>query len=584
MVDQQVIETGTGLGELMPRGCARKILDRLFVILLAAVLAGCTAEPPGHGSADLVFRGGAVYTLDPEQPWARAVAVSDGRIAYVGDDSGVADWIGEGTEVIELGDGMLLPGFHDSHMHPMAAGARYLACPLNVLDWPDEVLVTLAQCAAGLDDGQWLRATGLNQEVLDGAGPGVGLLDLVSAGHPAMVSSRYGAVVWLNSEALRLAGIDANTPDPPDGEIVRDATGAASGILRGGAVGLAWQLASDYSEKELRLGLKRASRFANSLGITSSNEASASAAQWRAYRAAERAGEMTLRVNASLKWDPALGPEQLQELATMRDASDGPWFSADSVKLFLDGSAVGRASVLEPYAGTEDNGQSNYGDKLTALVTRLDQAGFQLHMHAYGDRAVRDGLDAVAAAIETNPPRDRRHQLAHVALIDPEDLPRFAELGVTADIQPLWSWLDEERQAECESFGPERCARFLAFRDLFDSGAPVVAGSDWISASMDPLYGIQIAITRRSPDGSGPAWNPEQRVTLREMLEAYTIAGARLYGQDKNTGSIEVGKAADLVVLERNLFEVEPMEIQEVDVLLTLLAGEVVYRFGADIY
>jgi len=567
----------------MPRGFPGNIQYKLVPICFALFVAACTDQPTGYEPADLVFRGGAVYTLDPGRPWASAVAVDHGKIVYVGDESGVAPWISEGTEVIDLGAGMLMPGFHDSHMHPMAAGAGHLLCSLEGLTWPQGVLSEISECVAKLSECEWLRPSGLDSAVLEGLGPGTALLDSVSAGHPVLVVPTLDTDYWLNSEALREAGIDAATPQPASGEIVFDPdTGEPTGVLRGAAVDRAWTMASRFSEEALREGLRKASRLANSLGIISANEAAATPEHWAAYRAAEQAGEMTLRVNASLRWDPKLGMDQLEAMEKMRIAADGSRFRADSIKLFVDGSGEGTASLLKPYVGTEYYGISNFGDRLPAIVSRLDANGFDIHMHAYGDRAVRDGLDAIAAAMQANSPWDRRHQLAHIALIDPADLPRFADLRVTADIQPLWAWLNDERRRECESFGPDRCARFLAFRDLFDSGARVVAGSDWISLSLSPLYGIQVAVTRRPPDASGPAWNPDQRLTLEEMLKAYTIDGAWLYGQEAVTGSIEVGKAADLIVLERNLFEVDPMHLRDVKVMLTLLEGEVVYEFAPD--
>lgn len=563
----------------MPRGCPSKMIHTLVSIWLALGAGPAAAGHSAGQPADLVLRGGAVYTVDKERPWARAVAVAGGRIVYVGDDCGAAAWIGDGTQVIDLGDGMLMPGFHDAHMHPMAAGTTYLRCPLEGLAWPEEVLAKLSQCADRLEQGEWLRATGLSPEVLQGQGPGTALLDSVSANHAAFISTKYNRAAWLNTRALRAAGIDASSPDPSGGEIVRDPeSGEPTGVLRGAAVNAVWSLASVYPEAALREGLRLASQLANSLGITSASEASTYPAHWAAYRAAEQAGEMTLRVNASLRWDETAGVEQLQAMTRMRAEANGPRFRADSVKFFLDGDGDGDgASLLEPYAGTESFGRSNYGDELAGLVELVDAAGFNIHMHAFGDRAVRDGLDAIAHAIEVNPPRERRHQLAHIALIHPDDLPRFAKLGVTADIQPLWAWWNDEVRQECEAFGALRCARMLPFRDLFDSGARVVAGSDWISQSMNPLYGIQVAVTRRPPDGGGTAWNPDQRVTLDEMLKAYTLDGAWQAGQEALTGSIEVGKAADLIVLERNLFEVDPMRLKDVKVLLTLLEGEVVY-------
>jgi hypothetical protein len=332
---------------------------------------------------------------------------------------------------------------------------------------------------------------------------------------------------------------------------------------------------------ELREALRLASAMANGFGVTSVNEANVLPELWAAYREAERLGELTLRVQASQTWRFDQGMDQLDGIMQRRDQAGGPRFRADAVKLYLDGDALyGTASLLEPYAGSaDDTGKEKVGpEELDAVVARLDEAGFQAHMHAFGDRAVRMGLDAIEHAMAANGPRDRRHHLAHVTLVHPDDLPRFAGLGVVADFQPLWAYLNAEREDEIEALGAERGRRMMAMNSMFASGARVVAGSDWISESMNPLYAIQIALTRRPPDGSGPVWIPEERVTLAQMLEAYTINGAWLARQEHETGSIEVGKAADLVVLERNLFEVEPMQLQYVKVLLTLLEGKPVYR------
>lgn len=563
------------------RGALPNNLRFILMASCAATSAACAPEPPLTDHADLVFRGGAVYTMDAARPWATAVVVDEGRIVYVGDDEAAGAWIGEETEIVEIEDGMLMPGFIDSHMHPMAAGARYLQCPLEQLAWPDEVLATLKSCADALAEGAWLRASGLDSGLLEGEGPGIETLDAVTGDHPALITANLGDPIWLNSAALVLAGIDPASSEPQIEGIVRDATtGAPTGVFHGEAIDLVWPLSSHYSEEELRQGLRRASRLANGFGITTVNEASARAEHWSAYRAADAAGEMTLRVNISMRWDPAAGEEQIRSMLALLAEPEGQRTRFDSIKLFLDGSGEKTASVLEPYPDSEHHGHSYFGGDLDRIVQRLDASGFNLHLHAYGDRAVRDGLDAIARAMEASPPRERRHRLSHVALVHPDDLPHFSQLGVTADIQPQWAWMSAERQLECESLGKKRCRHLLAFRDLFDSGARVVAGSDWPSESMNPLYAIQVAITRRPPDGDGPSWNPEQRVTLEEMLRAYTIDGARLTGQADLTGSIEVGKSADLVFLQRNLFAIDPMAIRAVPVLQTLLEGRVVYIYA----
>lgn len=556
----------------MPGTCRH---PRLTQFLVAAACGAFFAA----AEADWVFLDGAVYTANDRQPWASAVAVREGRIAYVGDDADAARAAAPGARQVSLAGRMLMPGFVDSHMHPMAAGTRFLRCQLYDLTWPEAVLEKLRECAMGLPAGAWLRAVGLDEALLEGARPGLALLDDIAGDHPAVVTPHFANSVWVNSRALALAGIDASTPDPESGKIERGDQGEPTGVLRGEAVSPVWRMASEYTEMEFRDGLRQASALANSFGITTFSEAKALPRHWRALRAAEAAGELTLRINAALAWDEERGDEQLSGLLRMRGESVGTLLRATSVKLTVDGSGFGQgASVLDPYVTSGGIGELTFGDGLTPLVAKLDAAGFDVHLHALGSGAVRAGLDAIERAVRLNPPRPRRHHLAHIALIHPDDLPRFAALGVAADIQPLWAWLDERNREATRVLGPERAARLLPFRELFDSGAQVVAGSDWISDSMSPLYGIQVALTRRPPDGSGPAWLPEQRVTLEEMLRAYTLNGAIAAGLGDETGSIEVGKTADLIVLERDLFEVDPMELQDVKVLLTQLQGREVYR------
>jgi predicted amidohydrolase YtcJ len=542
--------------------------------LLAGDLAAAPAEP-----GEWLFINGGVYTVDRDRPWAEAVVVRDGRIVFVGDNAEASARAGADTRVVDLAGRLLLPGFHDSHVHPMGAGTRFLRCQLAGLEWPDAVLRKVADCAADLDDGDWLRAEGLPDAALQDPRATSALLDRYTGEHPAVLRTHLNHSVLVNSTALRAAKIGAATPDPKRGAIERNPdTGEPTGILHGEAWGVIWRLSSIYRQHELRLALQKASAIANAFGVTTANEASASPEHWAAYRQAEAAGEMTLRVHASLRWDPDTGPGQLTALRPMLEAPPGPRFRAGSVKLFLDAGGYDGASVLRPYAGTsQDYGDSRYGDRLPELVTRLDRAGVDAHFHAYGDRAVRDALDAVERARRDNPPRDRRHHVAHLALVDAADLPRFAELDVTADVQPLWAHWTGQRAGEAERFGPERAARLIPIRSLFEAGARVAAGSDWYSESMNPLVAIQYAVTRRPLDGSGSAWIPEERATLAQMIEAYTVNGAWLARQEHETGTIEVGKAADLVVLDRNLFAIDPMKLHETRVLLTLLEGQAVY-------
>jgi predicted amidohydrolase YtcJ len=553
-------------------------------LITAAVL--CLSAPLpvlGEAPADLVFTNGAVYTVDAERSWASAVAVRDGRIVYVGDDSGAQAHSGADTEHIDLAGRMLMPGFHDSHMHPVAAGGRLIRCDLIGLAWPEGVYSILENCLDSHKPGQWFRAEKLDDAVFEQfvRASEWQALAVLFASVPAMVRQSDGMRMWLSPPAMQMVGLTGRSGFAGPEGVQRDpVTGQATGVVTGDAALLVYQALPVPDQSALRAGLRKASDMANRYGITSANEASASLEIWDALVAADLAGALTLRVQASLAWNPEEDTGQLASLVTAVASHSSDRLRALSVKLFVDGSAgINDGSLLQAYQNEPDYfGHQVYGDQLPGIVRDIDAAGLDVHLHAYYDRAVRDGLDAIEGALQANPDRDRRHQIAHLALVDPADIPRFAELEVTADIQPLWAYWNAQRSEESDRLGPNRSSRLVPVQSLFRTGARVVAGSDWISESMNPLYSIQVAVTRRPPDGSGPAWNPDERVSLEQMISAYTINGAWLARQEGLSGSIEVGKAADLIILEHNLFEVDPMDISEVRVLLTLLAGETVYR------
>jgi predicted amidohydrolase YtcJ len=371
--------------------------------------------------------------------------------------------------------------------------------------------------------------------------------------------------------------------EAPVAGIERDPrTHSPTGILENEAVGFVKRHAPQPTGAEYREALRRTTAIANRFGITSLVDANATEAVLDAYRAADRSGELTVRVVAAQRIDPRRGEEQIKELLARRDRVRGPRFRADAAKIFLDGEIDQHtAAMLEPFAGAP----GVRGDLLVppealdALVRRLDRDGFLIHMHAMGDRAVRAGLDAIERALRANGTRDRRHQLAHLGVIAPEDVPRFGRLGVTADFQPFWAQANDPASASTEAaLGPVRSRWMYAMASIAAAGGRIVASSDWPAPSMNPLDAIQVAVTRQPLDGSKPAGQPEQRIGLPAILAAYTLDAAWAAREDAIDGSIEAGKAADLVVLDRNLFEVDVMRLHEVRVLLTLLDGEPVYR------
>ena len=551
-----------------------------LTLCLGLGLAACEPKVP---PADLVLRNGRIYTLDDARTWAEALAVDDGRIVFVGPNAGVDAFVGPETRFVDLEGRMALPGFHDSHVHPVSGGVELGQCNLNGLATREGLYAAIEECAARTPDEEWLAGGGWDLPLFPGANPDRSDLDRLSPDQPAYLSSADGHSTWANSRALDIAGIDATTPDPPNGRIERDPkTGEPTGTLRESASALVSKHLPPLGPEDYVAGLKRALRMANEFGITSLIEASADERYVKAYAALARSGELTARVRVSLTVDDSKDESQVDELIQMRARYQAEGIRADAAKIFADGVIEsGTAALLEPYLDFGHRGELNFTPEvLDRIVTRLDKEGFQVHVHAIGDRAIRASLDAFEKARSANGPRDSRHHIAHIELFHPDDIPRFRSLGVVANFQPLWAFADTYITGLTEpQLGPERSRWLYPIKSLKDSGAVLVAGSDWSVSSMNPLDGIQVAVTRRDLTApEGPSWIPEERVDLDTILAAYTRGGAYLQHEEALTGSLEVGKRADVIVLEKNLFEIPETEIHRVKVLLTLLDGKEIFR------
>jgi predicted amidohydrolase YtcJ len=551
-----------------------------LTLCLGLGLAACEPKVP---PADLVLRNGRIYTLDDARTWAEALAVDDGRIVFVGPNAGVDAFVGPETRFVDLEGRMALPGFHDSHVHPVSGGVELGQCNLNGLATREGLYAAIEECAARTPDEEWLAGGGWDLPLFPGANPDRSDLDRLSPDQPAYLSSADGHSTWANSRALDIAGIDATTPDPPNGRIERDPkTGEPTGTLRESASALVSKHLPPLGPEDYVEGLKRALRMANGFGITSLIEASASERTLEAYAALARSGELTARVRVSLTVDASKDEGQVEELVQLRTRYAAQGVRADAAKIFADGVIEsGTAALLEPYVDFGHSGELNFPPEvLDRIVTRLDKEGFQIHVHAIGDRAIRASLDAFEKARSANGARDSRHHISHIELFHPDDIPRFRSLGVVANFQPLWAFADTYITDLTEpQLGPERSRWLYPIKSLAESGAVLAAGSDWSVSSMNPLDGIQVAVTRRDLTAPpGPSWIPEERVDLDTILAAYTRGGAYLQHEEALTGSLEVGKRADLIVLEKNLFDVPETEIHRVKVLLTLLDGKEVYR------
>ena len=556
------------------------------VAVVLSALSACQIERrPPSVSADLVLRHAAVWTADPARPWADAVGIRDGHLIYVGEDAGVERYIGPATRVLDLAGRMVLPGFQDSHAHPLSAGLELGECNLHELESPEEIEGVIRAYAASHPNLGWIRGNGWQLPVFPGANPRKEVLDRAVPDRPAFFWAVDGHSAWVNTRALAIAGVTRETPDPPNGRIERDRrTGDPTGTLRESAIALVAGKLPEYSLAERIGAVRRALAAANRAGITSITDADAGPEYLEAYASLDRRNELTARVTAALHTDPRVPVEVMA--ARLRELRDqyrgGSRLSVNTVKLFADGVIEARtAALLEPYLNSGgDAGELVYQPAdLAARVETFDRDGFQIQIHAIGDRAIRVSLDALAQARQVNGARDARPVIAHLELIDSADIARFRQLRVVASFQPLWAQAGKYiRKLTEPAIGPARSRWLYPIGSVMQSGAVVAGGSDWSVSSLNPLDAIQVGITREGLDAeANQPWIPEERVDLPRMLAAYTIQAAFATHAERETGSLEPGKLADLVVLERNLFDIPLKELHLTRVLVTLLEGHAVW-------
>ncbi len=583
--------------------------------------------------ADLLLHNGTVHTVDPVRPRARAVAVRDGVITAVGTDEEVRELAGPSTETIDLRGRTLLPGFQDGHVHVSGGGLERHRCDLSEVHGRDEYLALISRYAAEHPDAAWITGGGWAMDAFPGGMPTREDLDRVVPDRPVFLSNRDHHGAWVNSVALERAGIDARTPDPGDGRIERDARGEPGGTLQEGAMALVQRVVPPPTTREVAEGILEGQQYLHSLGITAWQEAivGSSAAVpdcFDAYVALDAAGLLTATVVGALWWERDRGEGQLETLLSRRErAGAGRRFSAPAVKFMQDGVCENfTAAMLAPYLDRDSHETRNAGKsffdpaELERFVTLVDAEGFQAHFHAIGDRAVREVLDAVEAARRANSsatrgihgtgpggsvgsggtggpggsggsggPSANRHCAAHIQVVHPEDVPRFAALGMIANGQPLWACNEPQMTELTLPFlGPQRSSRQYPFGSLLREGSRLCFGSDWPVSTPDVLAQVHVAVNRTVPPGAGGGGEledepflPDERVDLSTAIEAFTMGSAYLNRLEEKTGSVTVGKRADLVVLDQDLFSAAAGEIALVGVDLTFVDGQPVYDRSA---
>ena len=531
--------------------------------------------------ADLVISGTSGF-VDGEPRSDVAVGITAGRIVAVGPQGELRELSGSGTRSVRIPGGFVVPGFQDAHVHPNEGGLIRSRANLEDLAGPDAYLAAIRDYATVNPDVPWILGGAWAMEYFEKGCPSKELLDRALPDRPAYLPNRDGHGAWVNSRALELAGISAATPELPDGRIERTPTGEPQGTLHEGAMDLVEGLIPRPTQAEWESALLVAQGYLHALGITAWQDAIVTEETLPAYLALAQRGELTARVVAALWWDRHRGLEQIDELVERRRWGSEGRLRATSVKIMQDGICENfTAGMLEPYLEPQGRRGLSFVEPgaLNEAVARLDWEGFQVHIHAIGDRAVREALDAFEEALGRNGPSDHRHHVAHLQVVNPKDHPRFAGLGVTANAQPFWACLDAQmRDLNVPILGPERVGHQYPFASLLKAGARLAMGSDWNVSTPDVMREIQIAVTRLPEERSvDEPFLPQERITLAQALLAFTEGSAFVNHLDAETGTLVNGKLADIAVLDRDPFDGPPEEIGQARVALTLVEGEPVH-------
>lgn len=570
---------------------------RVLTCIAATLLAfGCAAPLE---SPEYIFTNGLVKT---PSGWAEAIAVSNGKVFAIGSTADLESLVGSQTRVVELNGSVVLPGLHDMHVHPifggvMSSGADYSHCKIEQGSTIDQLVDIVRACVARVKPHDWV--TGGQWDALAlGVTPHRSLLDDISTDIPIVINDTSGHSAWANSKALELAGVDANTPDPQGGIFERDADGIPTGVLRESAIGIVRSKAPLPSNEIIRDSLRWALDNMLSYGITAFVDASSgfvAGSESEAALYAQLADEGLLKHRVRLcmnwsagNWQPEGAP--VKSVIESRHEYERERLRLDCVKVFLDGVPTDShtAAMLEPYPDAvegRDDDASRYGmllmeqSEINNLVTRLDAQGLMVKFHVAGDAAVRSALDAIEAARKANGMSNLRHSPGHCTFIAKEDLVRAKALNATFELSPyLWS-PSPINEDITKAIGSERIKRVWPFRDAIDAGALVVPGSDWaVVPSVNPWPAIEALVTREKPGGSEQNFGKAQAITIEEAIDLFTVKSAIQMGMQGKTGQLAEGMLADLIVIDRNPYDIPPTELHKIEVKLTMIEGEVVYE------
>ncbi|MGE5736635.1 MAG: amidohydrolase [Acidobacteriota bacterium] len=545
-------------------------------LLLSVIGVWAQSEP----TADLIVSNANVWTVDGKLPRAQAVAIIGERIVAVGSQADVQGWRGASTRVIDAGGKLVLPGFNDAHVHFVSGGQQLDAVDLNDATSAEEFVKRVAQQASKTPKKQWITGGDWDETKWSPAQlPTKEMIDAVTPDNPVFLNRYDGHMSLANSIALRLAGVTASTPDPPGGSIVRDAQGNPTGALKDAAMDYVFKVIPPLSHDQRLHAVQRALSHAASLGVTSVQDMNPEYADIAVYSELLDRGQLTARIYAA----PLITQVDDQVKIGIRRAFGSPYLRIGALKGYADGS-LGSASAyfFEPFVD-QPNNHGLLSDEMHPIslmhdrMMKADAAGLQLCTHAIGDAGISAILDIYADLVKVHGKADRRFRIEHAQHMAAKDFARFADLGVIASVQPYHA-IDDGRWAE-KRIGHDRASRTYAFRTFLNDGVRLAFGTDWNVAPLNPMLTLYAATTRATLDGKNPnGWFPEQKLTVAEAVQAYTMGSAYAEFQDGEKGSITPGKLADMVILNDDIFQMDPVKIRDVKVTKTIVGGKVVWE------
>jgi predicted amidohydrolase YtcJ len=559
---------------------------RLIFAVMAVTVPGVAQQSARIAPADILIVHAKVYTLNAQTQWAQAVAIRQGKIVAVGSDEVVGKMRGIGTRVIDTGGKLVLPGFTDCHVHFLEGSVALGRVNLDGLTTVAEVQNRLREYAAKHPGDSWILGRGWNYAVFgEAALPDKKYLDELFPNRPVFLEGFDGHSYWVNSKALSLAGVTKDTKDPVNGFIVHDPqTGEPTGALKEDADALITKVIPKLEEVDKLKALRAGMKWANQNGITRVHSAGGDFEVLPLLEQLRQDKQLSVRFYVSYRLDAyELRKEDLDAIESARKQYHDDWIDTNAVKMMLDGVVeTHTAALLAPYADQPSMNGALFWElpKYQHAVIELDKQGIQLFTHAIGDYAVRTALDTYELAAKKNHDKGRRPRIEHVETIDASDIPRFAKLGVITSMQPLHAYPDADTlDVWARNLGPERASRAWVWKSIAGDGGHYAFGSDWPIVTLNPWEGVQTAVTRQTADGK-PAGGfvPSQRLTVAQAVEGYTIDAAYAGRREKTEGSIETGKVGDIIIVDRNIFEIEPHNIGETKVVITIVGGKIVYE------